>query len=202
MPATRSKVRKTVDIVESNVLQPPMAVLPPKKRGRTPKATASLAASDDEGGPPAKKLNLSKSNGMNEDRRPAATSRAKPAIPTRDALPARNGRNEHPAAKANLLPTPRRSSKQVAADREALRKAAEEQIERAKEATAFLAQMQVDEERFDEEMEADIPRRLSAATRMQPDGETESFESVSSGSESSESFEDDDKLAKNVVSIV
>jgi hypothetical protein len=90
----------------------------------------------------------------------------------------------------------------VAADREALRKAAEEQIERAKEATAFLAQMQVDEERFDEEMEADIPRRLSAATRMQPDGETESFESVSSGSESSESFEDDDKLARNVVSIV
>lgn len=65
---------------------------------------------------------------------------------------------EHPATKANLLPAPRHSSKQVAADREALRKAAEELVERGRVATEFLAQMQVDEEQLDEGMEANIPQ--------------------------------------------
>jgi hypothetical protein len=134
-----------------------MAVLqgtPPKKQGRPPKA----AASDKEGNPVAKR---STSNGARGGRKPATGSQANlstPRPPTRDALPACNVRNEHPATKANLLPAPRHSSKQVAADREALRKAAEELVERGRVATEFLAQMQVDEEQLDEGMEANIPQ--------------------------------------------
>ena len=203
MRATRSKARKTADIVEPNIPLPPQQPVdlppgppPPKKRGRPPKA--ATGDESEVSSPPAKRPKPGRTKG----KRPATTSQEKPPLPTRDALPARNVRNDHPAAKANLLPTPRRSSKQVAADREALRIAAEEQIEKAKEATAFLAQMQIDEERFDEDMEADIPQRLSGGAEMRPRDEedAESFESLSSGSEDDDS--EGPALAKQVVSIV
>jgi len=84
----------------------------------------------------------------------------------------------------------------VAADREALRKAAEEQVERGRAATKLLAQMLVDEEQRHGEMEADIPRRLSAVTGRQPkkDEDAESFGTISSCSED----DDDDCNDKNV----
>ncbi|KAF8460984.1 hypothetical protein DFH94DRAFT_700137 [Russula ochroleuca] len=180
-----------MDIIKSSIplpVQLPMAVAtvlpgppPPKKRGRPPKA----AASDEESNPMAKR---SKSNGAKGGRKPATSAQAKIPAPTRDALPACTVRNDCPATKANLLPAPRCSTKQVAVDHEALRQAAEEEVERGIAATKFLAQMQVDEEELDAAMEANIPQQISAVTGMRPvegieDDEAESFESVSSCSE-------------------
>ena len=133
---------------------------PPKKRGRPPKA-----ANGDESkvsSPPAKRPKP----GCTKGERPATTGQEKPPLTTRDALPACNVRNDHLAAKANLLLTPCRSFKQVAADRDAFWIAAEEQIEKAKEATAFPAQIQIDKERFDQNMEADVPQHLSGGAEM------------------------------------
>jgi hypothetical protein len=76
-------------------------------------------------------------------------------------FPARGVRNDRPAMKANVVPHTRRTSKQVAADREAVRKAAKEKAERGEAAVRLLAEMQVDEELFDEDMEIDNPHHLA-----------------------------------------
>jgi hypothetical protein len=199
-----------MDIIKSSIplpVQLPMAVAtvlpgppPPKKRGRPPKA----AASDEESNPMAKR---SKSNGAKGGRKPATSAQAKIPAPTRDALPACTVRNDCPATKANLLPAPRCSTKQVAVDHEALRQAAEEEVERGIAATKFLAQMQVDEEELDAAMEANIPQQISAVTGMRPvegieDDEAESFESVSSCSEDYHNNEVKVVPAKPVVSVL
>jgi hypothetical protein len=150
--------------------QPATTTQPPKKRGRKPKA----AASDADTEPPPKKAKSS-------------MVKALPRAPKRDAsaLPARGVRNDRPAIKANVVPSTRRTSKQVAADREAVRKAAKEEAERGEAAVRLLAEMQVDEEMFDEDMEIDNPHHLAVVgvpVRSRVD-------SVESGDDGGESFE-------------
>jgi hypothetical protein len=156
---------------------------PPKKRGRKPKA----ATSDADKEPLPKK---------------AKSSMVKAPPQNRDALPARGVRNDRPAIKANVIPSTRRTSKQVAADREAARKVAQEEAERGKAAMRLLAEMQVDEEMFDEDMEIDNPHHLAVVgapgrVRSRVESEGESFESISS---SPDSDSDEDKPVKVNVS--
>jgi len=105
-------------------------------------------------------------------------------------LPARGVRNDHPAINANIIPPRQRTSKQVAAECEAIRKAAEEEAEWHEAAMRHLAVMQVDEEMFDKDMEIDNPHHLAAVEghdRVESgDGGGESFESISSGPGSDE----------------
>lgn len=164
----------------------------PKKRGRPPKATTE---SDAENIPPAK--------------RPRKTVKKESSTPVPDVirgnLPARNVRNHRPALKANLVPVPRRTSKQVAEDREALREAAEEQVEKGKKAMLLLAQMQVDEEHLDDEMEVDNPLTLSAEVKApggNSDSDCESFDKVDSSS-SDESQSDNLPIKKvSIISLI
>jgi hypothetical protein len=154
----------------------------PKKRGRKPKVATSHGDADTE--PPTKK---------------AKTSIVKALPPNRDALPAHGVRNDYPARKAKVIPSTRRTSKQVAADHEAVRKAAEVEVERKGAAVRFLAEMQVDEEMFDEDMEIDNPHHL-AEVRVQNRVESgdeggESFESISSGLDSDSDNEDEPSKA-------
>ena len=81
----------------------------------------------------------------------------------------------------------RRTREEIAADEEAKGRAAEELIQKAEEAKAFLAQMDVDEEQADVMMERENPRRLSAVkskcgTQVK-ESDGKSFEEVSPGSE-------------------
>jgi len=101
----------------------------------------------------------------------------------------------------DALPPTRRTSKQVAAEREAIRKAAEEEAERGEAAMRLLAKMQVDEEMLDEDMEIDNPHHLAAvggrSRADSGDDGGESFESISSGPDS-DFGEDGPTLAKFV----
>jgi hypothetical protein len=186
---SRKKSQMSItDPVESNTplpSQPPATTAQlPKKRGRKPK----VATSDADKEPVPKK---------------AKSSTVKAPPKNRDALPARDVRNNHPAVKANVIPTPRRTSKQVAADREAVRKAAKEDAKQGKAAVRLLAEMQVDEDMFDEDMEIDNPHHLAVVGgRSQVesgDDDGESFESISSGPGSdSDDSEDEPEPVVNV----
>ena len=106
----------------------------------------------------------------------------------RDALPAHGVRNDHPAIKANVIPAKQRTSKEVAAECKAIRKAAEEKAERGEAAKRLLAEMQVGKEMFDKDMEIDNPHHLATvggcSQAESGDDRGESFESISSGSDS------------------
>jgi hypothetical protein len=112
--------------------------------------------------------------------------------------PARGGKS----AVGNTQEAPkrrRRSKEEVAADKEkigankeAKRRAAEDLIRKAEDTKAFLAQMNVDEERADAQMVKENSHRLSAVKRKRggrqvEESEGESFDEVSPGSEQSES---------------
>ena len=108
--------------------------------------------------------------------------------------------------KANALPARCRSSKEVQAKHEAIHKAAEKAAEREKAAVEFLAEMEIEEEHFDEEMEVDIPHHLSAVKRTQgveeifDNNECESFDSISEGPDTESERDDDNAPVKQVVS--
>ena len=82
-------------------------------------------------------------------------------VAPRDPLPDRPGRNIHPAG----LVATCRTLQEVAAQRSAKRQAAKETVREGERAKELLAQMNVDEERHDEQMLTDNLQHLSAALR-------------------------------------
>ena len=84
----------------------------------------------------------------------------KAPVPTRDPLPAREGRNTHPGLHAGLQPTPHQSSQEVAAEREwkQLELVAKQQA--GEGAKQLLAQMELEDESVEEVMEEEGCRRL------------------------------------------
>ena len=92
----------------------------PKKRGQKPKAATGHGDADTE--PPTKK---------------AKSTMVKALAPNWDALPARGVRNNFPARKAKVIHNTRLTSKQVAADREAVLKAAKEEADWGVEAVTL-----------------------------------------------------------------
>jgi len=135
-------------------------------------------------------------------RKPKAATGTSDADKLEEPLPkkAKSSTVKAPPQNRDALPSTRRTSKQVAADHEAARKAAQEEVERGKAAVRLLAEMQVDEEMFDEDMEIDNPHHLDVVgmrSRVESeDNEGESFESISSGPDS-DSDEDELKLSNS-----
>jgi hypothetical protein len=139
--ATRKRERKANDNQEKND--------PPTKRSKTAKDQAAEMPTERKGrGRPRKDV-------------PAPP---KIAAPSRDPLPGRSKRNNHPGvvdAKAT-----RRPSHEVQAERQALILALEEKKRDFEEAKRQYAQMTVDEEELDNEVSGKNPQRLSAANHF------------------------------------
>jgi len=118
-------------------------------------------------------------------------------VTRRDPLPRREARNEHPGAREGVRPAARRAPSEMAAEREAVRLAAEEQIRKGKEAVEFLALMQLEQERRDAAMEVESEQRLSPLVRgrkqrnvpTEPESEGEEFLGVDSVDDSESSVE-------------
>ena len=115
-------------------------------------------------------------------------------VDPRDPLPDRPGRNVHPAKPTAT----RRTSQEVAAEREAKKRAMEEKIREGERAKEFLALMNINEDRNNEELLTENPQRLSAAIRKRgrkhhastddsDDGEDFDFDAVEDGVDSDES---------------
>ncbi|KAH8990065.1 hypothetical protein EDB92DRAFT_1946707 [Lactarius akahatsu] len=111
---------------------PPLVAVAPKKQGRKPKQTATVAD------------NLPVSG---------AGATTKTPGPMRDPLPLREGRNTHPSQRDGVQPPPCRSSQEVAAERSRKRLELEEKLRIAEEAKHMLAQMELEDERFVEGIE-------------------------------------------------
>ena len=110
-------------------------------------------------------------------------ARMKKLIPSmREPLPVREGRNTHPGLREGVQPTPRRSSQEVAAERERKRQELEERLHAAEEAKRMLAQMELDNEKYmediDEECRQPIDHRQQGKTLPIPESEYEVFEGL------------------------
>jgi hypothetical protein len=92
-------------------------------------------------------------------------------VPTRDPLPAREGRNTHPGVHFGLQPTPRRSSQQVAAARERKRQELEEKLKATDALKEQLALMDLEEERIEEALEEQGRRRLEFVQNDESSGD-------------------------------
>lgn len=88
---------------------------------------------------------------------------------SRDPLPDRPGRNVHPTA----IKPKRRTTQEVAAEREAQRRAVEEKIQELEAVKQRLAEMNASEDNYDDELDNENPQRLSAVMRKRAYDEVE-----------------------------
>ena len=132
-----------------------------RKRGR--KTETAMNGTDDD--PPPKRAKGSVGDASQPSAKVKALCRRKRTlvVDPRDPLPDRPGRNVHPAKP--LATTTRRTSQEVAAEREAKKRAMEEKIREGEKAKEFLALMNINEDLDDEELLTENPQRLSAAIR-------------------------------------
>ena len=138
---------------------------PPKKRGRKPKNVEANA-----GNPPSE--NLAEVTGAKTTDETTGNTQVgsnlkskKAPVPTRDPLPAQEGRNTHPGLQVGLQPTPRRSSQQVAVEREQRHQNLLAQLQAQKKATdevkQMIAQMGLEQERTEEAVAEEGRQRLT-----------------------------------------
>jgi hypothetical protein len=94
----------------------------------------------------------------------------------------------------------------MAAERDTLRRAAEEQIRKGREAAEFLAQMQLAQEQTDAVMEMESEQRLSTLVRgrrrgnLETESEGEDFKFVDSGKDSAAESESSVEVVAEKVS--
>jgi len=151
---------------------------PPPTKATTRKHVRDDVAS--VGNQPASKHTKADDTGVDqlpEARGKVGGSRKAAEVTPRDPLPGRKGRNVHPAPKT----TTRRSSQEVAAEREAKKKAIEKRIKELEDAKRLLAETNASEDIDDDAMVEDNPQRLLAAIRKRRHIE---LESSSDGKES------------------
>ena len=152
----------------------------PKARGRLPKnatgaantkkrGQASVVTDEENDAPPAKK----------------GRAAVKPTPAPRNPLPGRGGRNTNPVKKAGVQPRKRRTQAEIAADRDAAWKAAEQQTNADREARNTVAQMDLNEEEEEERAQRRSIRSLAAAAQ---DGEYFNM-AVDSEDDQSDEFE-------------
>jgi hypothetical protein len=187
---------------------PTIPAAPRTKRGRK----AAAAADETDGAPLAKPPKRAKlqveQDGPSVEHLPGqpgkkGTTRKKVDTMPRDPLPDRQVRNVHPVPKQ----AKRRTSKEVAAEQEAKKKEIEETIRAGEIAKQLLAQMNVSEDRLDNDMNAENPRRISGVNRkrareeIDTDGELFDFQKVDAMlSESDDSEEEPVQKQKALVS--
>ena len=161
---------------------------------------------DEETNQPASKRTKADDTGIDhlpQPQRMVGGLRKAAEVAPRDPLPDRIGRNVHPAPKKAT----RRSSQEVAAEREVKRKAIENKIKELENAKHRLAEMNAFEDVEDDAMDEANPQRFSAAIRKRRHIELESssngeesfdFEGIDEALGSSESEE---PVQKTVVSL-
>jgi hypothetical protein len=171
----------------------------PKKRGRKPKRVAAKA--DD-----LPTQNMAEAPGTKTADEPTGDTHIgfnlkskKAPVPTRDPLPAREGRNTHPGVHFGLQPTPRRSSQQVAAERERKRLELEAQVQAAEAVKQQLALMDLEDERIEEVFQEDGRRGLQFGQNDEAlssgDEEFEGLDEVDSDEEDSPSPEPEKEVS-------
>ena len=129
----------------------------PKKQGRKPKQVVT-----EKGGPASQNIHVTSPKNTEQpanDTEISSGLKLKAPVPTRDPLPAREGRNTHPGLHAGLQPTPRRSSQEVAAEREQKQLELVAKQQAGEGAKQLLAQMELKDERVEEAMEEEGCRR-------------------------------------------
>ena len=117
----------------------------------------------EEGGPASQNIHVASPKNTEQpadDTEIGSGLKLKAPVPTRDPLPAREGRNTHPGLHAGLQPTPRRSSREVAAERERKRLELVAKQQAGEGAKQLLAQMELEDKRVEEAMEEEGCRRL------------------------------------------
>jgi hypothetical protein len=131
----------------------PITPASPKKQGQKPKHIATKV--DDV---PTK--DVAKAPGTKTTEVPTGDTHIgsnlkskKAPVPTRDPLPAREGRNTHPGLHFGLQPSPCQLSQQVAAERKWKRQELEAQVQAAEVVKWQLALMDLEDERFEEVFE-------------------------------------------------
>ena len=139
----------------------PAAIQPsPKKRGRKPRRvatdTSNLLPQNVDGpvDPIGKTVNRSGIKPMGP-------------VPACDPLPAREGRNTHPGLRDGVQPTPRRSSQEAQAERDRKRLKLEAEARAINEAIQRLAQVELDDERRQKELEDEGHQQLFRPNRQQ-----------------------------------
>lgn len=161
-PKKQDRKLKAATSAESGLLLPPQsAAQSPQKWGHKPKATTSADSRSlplqSAAQSPQKRGRKRTEATTDTETKPlwkrTKSSSVKAPLPNWDALPACSVRNDYPAVKANLIPPTWRTSKQVAAEREAFQRAVKEKVKQAKAAMRLLAEMEVDEELVDEDIE-------------------------------------------------
>jgi len=174
--------KKSVAPVATPDLSPAQAAPSKRKRGQT-------ITTDNEGDVQAPKRTRAGASKASAMAKPAMKFTAKTlAQPTATrSLPEREGRNTHPGAVKGAGPAARRSSQQVAADRDATKKAVEKKRQKADEAKARLAEMHLAEEVEDEEMHTESfqsgVKNGRQAESGNSDGEDFDFDDASSTEE-------------------
>ena len=189
--ASRRKVptSKTDDALSQLVEEGLPAATPatPKKRGRKPKRVAAKADDLPTQGTAEAPKTADEPTG---DTHVGSNLKSKKApVPTRDPLPAREGRNTHPGLHFGLQPTPRRSSQQVAAEHERKRQELEAQLKAAEALKQQLALMDLEDERIEEAFEEQGRQRLQNDEGLSSGDEDFDFDEVDSNEEDSPSPE-------------
>ncbi|KAI9438989.1 hypothetical protein H4582DRAFT_1813942 [Lactarius indigo] len=117
----------------------------------------------------------------------------------RDPLPLREGRNTHPGWRDSIQPTPRRSSQQVATERSHKRLELEEKLRIAEEVKDMLAQMELEDERFEEGIEEECRQthkhhqQREALTIEESDEEIQGIDEVDETEDDNNEDDDDDE---------
>ena len=136
---------------------------PPKKRGRKPKPVTAEAGDL----PPQNTADVAGTNPANQPADGTEVSKKiKALVPTRDPLPAREGRNTHPGRRGGVQPSPRRPTQEVTADRERKRLELQAKLQAAEEAKQILARMELEDERLEKAVEEEGRQRV-----FHPDGQ-------------------------------
>jgi hypothetical protein len=196
-PKARASRRKAptpkTDEAPSQLMEegpPTITPASPKKRGRKPKRVAAKAddlLTQDMAEDPGTKT----ADEPTDDTHVGPNLKSKKApVPTRDPLPAREGRNTHPGLRFGLQPTPCRSSQQVAAEHEQKRQELEARLQAAEVVKQELALMNLEDKRIEEAFEEEGRRRLQfGQSTSSGDEEFEGLDDVDSNEEDSPSPE-------------
>lgn len=198
-PATKKRGRPA-KVAETQPLVPEESDtgLPPPKRHSRPANVANTQplVSEESDIPPPKK-----------HRKAAVKSKAQD-VTSREPLPARVGRNNHPGQQKGVAAAPRRKPGEAAALRAEQARAADEVLKKKEVARQTLAVWNVAEEEEDMEMDVESTQRLSAYLkkgyrRRDPasgsEGESFDFDRMDLDSSDSESELEEESVKKSKV---
>ena len=178
----------------------------PKKRGRKPKQVATVADKQPSQGSPFGDDPGAACQPASGTVTGKGVTMKKPTPCMREPLPVREGRNTHPGLREGIQPTPCRSSQEVAAERERKRQELEDRLHAAEEAKRMLARMELDDEKYMEDIETEchqpFDHRQQGKILPIPECEYEEFEGLDEiDSEDEEADKEVDEADEEVMEV-